>query len=386
MRATAYVISDRIRNNDGLFLPMRLLRALELRGVEIGSHSVWHRDLTTLDDREALRELVRSRRTLERGLQHPVQWSRVPVRRLRRASRTACPAGRLCARGHDGVRRCPVRSTAARSPATSCARLNRSCRARGHAPRAVASRRRQRTCRGRPHVPRSIGFDLMGRIELVQGDITTQAVDAIVNAANSSLLGGGGVDGAIHRAGGPAILEECRLLGGCDDRRREGHTAGKLPARHVIHTVGPVWQGGDDRRRRAPRLVPSPSLEVAAELGCRTSRFRRSRPASTDSRSTGLPDRAPHDGGGPRAPSRDRRGHASSSSRTSTPGLPAAHALVAQPGQSSGFRPRAQRFESSRGLSHDTVAERRGTRLQSAPRRFDPPGVFEQRQSERRKR
>lgn len=78
MRATAYVISDRIRNNDGLFLPMRLLRALELRGVEIGSHSVRHRDLTALDDREALRELVQSRRTLERGLQHPVQWLAYP--------------------------------------------------------------------------------------------------------------------------------------------------------------------------------------------------------------------------------------------------------------------------------------------------------------------
>ena len=115
------------------------------------------------------------------------------------------------------------------------------------------------------------------RLVLLRGDITQQTTDAIVNAANSSLLGGGGVDGAIHRAGGPAILEECKQIrakqGGCPTGEAVITTAGKLPAKFVIHTVGPVWSGGrhgeDDLLTSAYRN----SLRVAAEKRLRSVAF-----------------------------------------------------------------------------------------------------------------
>jgi O-acetyl-ADP-ribose deacetylase (regulator of RNase III) len=111
---------------------------------------------------------------------------------------------------------------------------------------------------------------LIAMIETALGDITEQRVDAIVNAANSSLLGGGGVDGAIHRAAGPELLAECRLLGGCEPGRAKATSGHGLAARHVIHTVGPVWHGGGAGEPETLAACHRNAVELAAELDCRT--------------------------------------------------------------------------------------------------------------------
>ncbi|MGG7470074.1 O-acetyl-ADP-ribose deacetylase [Chryseobacterium arthrosphaerae] len=118
---------------------------------------------------------------------------------------------------------------------------------------------------------------IMMEIELIQGDITKIHVDAVVNAANSSLLGGGGVDGAIHRAGGMKILEECRAIrnrqGKCNTGEAVVTTAGNLPAKYVIHTVGPVWNGDEERGSKLLSDCYVNSLALADGLGIRTIAF-----------------------------------------------------------------------------------------------------------------
>ena len=147
---------------------------------------------------------------------------------------------------------------------------------------------------------------MAGRISVVQGDITEQQVDAIVNAANEALRGGGGVDGAIHRAAGPELLEECIRIGGCPTGEARITKGYRLPARHVIHTVGPVWHGGARGEPEQLAACYRNSLQLAAEHGVRTIAFPGSARGLWLSARRCAAARARHRAGLPRGAARNR--------------------------------------------------------------------------------